>query len=100
MCSRHRAVRESRNARPDRGTPNAKRQTKCWLYIRQNDSIGCQASMVPRVRTAFVLGAGLGTRLRPLTNVIPKPLLPIFGKRLVPFALDHLIASGVEQFVI
>ncbi len=56
--------------------------------------------MVPRVRTAFVLGAGLGTRLRPLTNVVPKPLLPIFGKRLVTFALDHLIASGVEQFVI
>jgi mannose-1-phosphate guanylyltransferase len=56
--------------------------------------------MVPRVRTAFVLGAGLGTRLRPLTNVIPKPLLPIFGKRLVTFALDHLIASGVERFVI
>jgi mannose-1-phosphate guanylyltransferase len=56
--------------------------------------------MVPRVRTAFVLGAGLGTRLRPLTNVIPKPLLPIFGKRLVTFALDHLIESGVEQFVI
>ena len=56
--------------------------------------------MVPRVRTAFVLGAGLGTRLRPLTNIIPKPLLPIFGKRLITFALDHLIASGVERFVI
>lgn len=56
--------------------------------------------MVPRVRTAFVLGAGLGTRLRPLTNVIPKPLLPIFGKRLITFALDHLIASGIERFVI
>jgi NDP-sugar pyrophosphorylase family protein len=56
--------------------------------------------MVPRVRTAFVLGAGLGTRLRPLTNVVPKPLLPIFGKRLITFALDHLIASAVERFVI
>jgi NDP-sugar pyrophosphorylase family protein len=56
--------------------------------------------MVPRVRTAFVLGAGLGTRLRPLTNIVPKPLLPIFGKRLITFALDHLIASGVEQFII
>src|SRR3977135_714212 len=56
--------------------------------------------MVPRVRTAFVLGAGVGTRLRPLTNIVPKPLLPIFGKRLITFALDHLIASGVEQFII
>jgi mannose-1-phosphate guanylyltransferase len=56
--------------------------------------------MVPRVRTAFVLGAGLGTRLRPLTNVVPKPLLPIFGKRLITFGLDHLIASGVERFIV
>jgi mannose-1-phosphate guanylyltransferase len=56
--------------------------------------------MVSRVRTAFVLGAGLGTRLRPLTNVVPKPLLPIFGKRLITFGLDHLVAAGVEKFII
>lgn len=49
---------------------------------------------------AFVLGAGLGTRLRPLTNDVPKPLMPIFQKPLITFALDHLIAAGVERFVI
>jgi mannose-1-phosphate guanylyltransferase len=54
--------------------------------------------MIPRVRKAFVLGAGLGTRLRPLTNVLPKPLLPIFGKPLITFALDHLRQIGIEQF--
>ena len=53
-----------------------------------------------RVRTAFVLGAGLGTRLRPLTDSRPKPLIPIFNKPLITFALDHLIAAGVEKFVI
>lgn len=52
------------------------------------------------VRTAFVLGAGLGTRLRPLTESRPKPLIPIFGKPLITFALDHLGALGVESFVI
>ena len=52
------------------------------------------------IRQAFVLGAGLGTRLRPLTDEIPKPLLPIFQKPLITFALDHLIAAGVERFVI
>ena len=52
------------------------------------------------VRTAFVLGAGLGTRLRPLTDCRPKPLIPIFNKPLITFALDHLIAAGVERFVI
>jgi mannose-1-phosphate guanylyltransferase len=53
-----------------------------------------------RIRTAFVLGAGLGTRLRPLTLARPKPLIPIFGKPLITFALDHLCAIGVESFVI
>ena len=49
---------------------------------------------------AFVLAAGLGTRLRPLTDELPKPLIPIFQKPLVTFALDHLIGVGVNRFVI
>jgi NDP-sugar pyrophosphorylase family protein len=52
------------------------------------------------ITQAFVLGAGLGTRLRPLTEDLPKPLIPIFQKPLVTFALDHLIAVGVRSFVI
>jgi mannose-1-phosphate guanylyltransferase len=56
--------------------------------------------VIGKIRTAFVLGAGLGTRLRPLTLVRPKPLIPIFGKPLITFALDHLCAIGVESFVI
>ena len=47
-----------------------------------------------------MLGAGLGTRLRPLTDLVPKPLFPIFGKPVITFAMDHLIANGVERFVI
>jgi mannose-1-phosphate guanylyltransferase len=54
--------------------------------------------MIHRVRKAFVLGAGLGTRLRPLTSLLPKPLLPIFGKPLITFALDHLRQAGIEKF--
>jgi mannose-1-phosphate guanylyltransferase len=49
---------------------------------------------------AFVLAAGLGTRLRPLTDELPKPLIPIFQKSLITFALDHLIGVGVNRFVI
>jgi len=52
------------------------------------------------ITQAFVLGAGLGTRLRPLTDILPKPLIPIFQKPLITFALDHLIAAGVKSFVI
>jgi mannose-1-phosphate guanylyltransferase len=52
------------------------------------------------ITQAFVLGAGLGTRLRPLTYDLPKPLIPIFQKPLITFALDHLIDLGVKSFVI
>ncbi len=52
------------------------------------------------VSTAFVLGAGLGTRLRPLTADRPKPLVPIFHKPLITFAFDHLHAVGVRKFVV
>ena len=52
------------------------------------------------ITQAFVLGAGLGLRLRPLTEDLPKPLVPIFGKPLITFALDHLAAAGVKSFVI
>src|SRR6478672_8990172 len=52
------------------------------------------------ITKAFVLGAGLGTRLRPLTESIPKPLIPVFNKPLITFALDHLISVGVSSFVI
>jgi len=52
------------------------------------------------ITQAFVLGAGLGLRLRPLTEALPKPLVPIFQKPLISFALDHLAAVGVKSFAI
>lgn len=56
--------------------------------------------MSVEIKTAFVLGAGLGTRLRPLTDELPKPLVPIFNKPLITFAFDHLIAAGITRFVV
>lgn len=55
---------------------------------------------MPSITQAFVLGAGMGLRLRPLTEQKPKPLVPIFGKPLITFSLDHLRSIGVESFVI
>lgn len=49
---------------------------------------------------AFVLGAGLGTRLRPLTHQLPKPLIPVFHRPLITYALDHLMEAGVRGFVV
>jgi NDP-sugar pyrophosphorylase family protein len=63
-------------------------------------SVGRFLFFVNQIIQAFVLAAGLGTRLRPLTEELPKPLIPIFQKPLVTFALDHLIGVGVNRFVI
>ncbi len=53
------------------------------------------------IRKAFVLAAGLGTRLRPLTDQLPKPLIPVGRKPLITFAFDHLIAdASVEEFIV
>jgi NDP-sugar pyrophosphorylase family protein len=49
---------------------------------------------------AFVLGAGLGTRLRPLTEVRPKPLIPVCNRPLIEYAFDHLLGIGIERFVV
>lgn len=55
---------------------------------------------MPSITQAFVLGAGLGTRLRPLTDDLPKPLVPIFQKPLITFAFDHLIEVGIPKFIV
>ncbi len=52
------------------------------------------------IRTAFILGAGLGMRLRPLTEECPKPLLPVGGRPLITFAMDHCLTVGVERFIV
>ncbi len=49
---------------------------------------------------AFVLGAGLGTRLRPLTARCPKPLIPVCNAPLITHAFEHLRGAGVSRFVV
>ena len=49
---------------------------------------------------AFVLGAGLGTRLRPLTDWLPKPMVPVFHRPLITYAFDHLRTAGANEFVV
>ena len=44
---------------------------------------------------AFVLAAGLGTRLRPLTSSIPKPMLPVVGRPMLDHALALAGAHGI-----
>ena len=48
----------------------------------------------------MVLAAGLGTRLRPITDMVPKPLVKVASRSLLDHAIDRLIASGVKTVVI
>ncbi|MDB6150449.1 MAG: sugar-phosphate nucleotidyltransferase, partial [Chthoniobacter sp.] len=52
------------------------------------------------IRTAFVLGAGLGTRLKTLTARRPKPLIPVINRPLITYAFEHLRDVGVQRFVV
>ena len=51
-------------------------------------------------KTAMVLAAGLGTRMRPLTNDRPKALVEVGGRALIDHMLDRLAEAGVETAVV
>ena len=53
-----------------------------------------------KIKTAMVLAAGYGTRLKPLTNRLPKPLVPVAGKPMIEYALDRLRTYGIKEVII
>ena len=52
------------------------------------------------IKQAFILGAGFGSRMRPLTDTIPKPMVPLAGKPLIDHVIDRLTSVGVEKIVV
>ncbi|TFF20435.1 nucleotidyltransferase family protein [Jiella endophytica] len=51
-------------------------------------------------KTAMILAAGLGKRMRPITSTMPKPLIEIRGRALIDYGLDALARNGVEKVVV
>lgn len=56
--------------------------------------------MIHHLRTAMILAAGRGERMRPLTDTRPKPLLPVGGRPLIEWHLEKLAAAGFRRVVI
>lgn len=51
-------------------------------------------------KRAMVLAAGLGTRLRPITNSVPKPMVKVDRVPIIDLVLDRLVAAGIEEVVV
>jgi MurNAc alpha-1-phosphate uridylyltransferase len=53
-----------------------------------------------KVNSAMIFAAGLGTRMRPLTNDIPKPMVALGNKKLIDYAINSLEKAGLEKIII
>jgi NDP-sugar pyrophosphorylase family protein len=48
----------------------------------------------------MILAAGQGTRVRPLTKNLPKPMIPVLGKPVMEYLIEHLVRHGVTEIMV
>jgi aminoglycoside/choline kinase family phosphotransferase len=65
---------------------------------KASTSVNSSAAAIPQ--RAMVLAAGFGTRLRPLTDTVPKPMVKVAGKPMIDTVIDRLAAIGVQDIVV
>src|SRR2546422_3121853 len=74
-----------------------------WPAPRASSTKGSDAldrSGRPPVVQALILAGGEGTRLRPLTMTVPKPVLPLANRPFISYMIDWLQSHGVEEIVL
>lgn len=49
---------------------------------------------------AMLLAAGLGTRLRPFTHLLPKPMIPVLNRPMIGWIVEHAMAAGVRELIV
>src|SRR5213075_2290701 len=49
---------------------------------------------------SMILAAGLGTRLRPVTDILPKPMVPVCNRPLIAYAVEAFLAAGIDDIVV
>ncbi len=73
-------------------------QRECLREVRRSAQV--QAMSFPKVTKAVLLAAGKGTRMRELTDELPKPMIEVRGKPILLHIVEGLRAAGITQFLI
>lgn len=75
-----------------------------YLPLVQDGRLGALyvlwAGGLPQQLTAVIMAGGLGTRLRPMTDNCPKPLIPMGGRPILTHIIEHLRDEGVRRFIL